>query len=256
MENKTLSCLLVEDNPTDAKLIQAMISKESNKELDIILAKTLSEGLSSLYTDEIDVIILDLNLPDSVGLDTFKKVHLYAPGVPIIVLTGIDDETTAIKSIKEGAQDYIIKGQISEKLLMRAIYYVIERHRLGNKIAESEKKYRQLIEELRDVVMRISIDGTIQYCSPAIKEFGEYTEEEIESENISKIFTNKEELSLAYKMLERTFLNGKDEAIELLFKPKDKNPFYVEINSNPLIKDEEVVTAQCVMRNISSRRKT
>ncbi len=121
--------LLIEDNPGDARLIQAMIEEEETP-FQLHCADRLSRGLEHLSADgETALVLLDLSLPDSFGLETFAKVYAHAPTVPIIVLTGNDDATVALSAVKGGAQDYLVKGRLDRELLLRAMHYSIERKR-------------------------------------------------------------------------------------------------------------------------------
>ncbi|MGA9348778.1 MAG: response regulator [Anaerolineae bacterium] len=128
MEDK-LKVLLIEDNPGDARLIREILAEERGASFDVEGADRLSTGLEYLAGGDIDVVLLDLSLPDSRGLDTFARVHAQAPEVPIILLTGLDDEELAVKAVREGAQDYLVKGQVDSSLLVRSMRYAIERHR-------------------------------------------------------------------------------------------------------------------------------
>jgi signal transduction histidine kinase len=132
-KSKILSVLLVEDNPGDARLIREMLAEgrdplhTGRQAFDLEWADRLSTGLERLAVGGIDVALLDLSLPDSQGLETFLKIHDQAPGVPVVVITGLDDETLAVQAVHEGAQDYLVKGQVTGNLLTRAIRYAIER---------------------------------------------------------------------------------------------------------------------------------
>ena len=108
--------------------------KESAFELECVTQ--LSTGLEHLSKGRIDLVLLDLGLPDSQGLDTFIKIHIEAPTVPIIVLTGLDDETVGIRTMQNGAQDYLIKGQVDSTLLVKSIRYAIERQRLLEEVRD------------------------------------------------------------------------------------------------------------------------
>ena len=122
--------LLIEDNPGDARLIQAMIEEEDGTPFRLHCADRLSRGLELLSADgETALVLLDLSLPDSFGLETFAKVYAHAPTVPIIVLTGNDDAKVALSAVKGGAQDYLVKGRLDRELLLRAMHYSIERKR-------------------------------------------------------------------------------------------------------------------------------
>ena len=134
-----LRVLLVEDNPGDARLIQEMLAEARDPSFDLEHVETLSAGLERLGVGGVDAVLLDLSLPDGQGLDTFVKAHARAPGVPIVVLSGHDDEGFATQAVKKGAQDYLVKGRISGDALVRVIRYSLERKRLGEQLRESQK---------------------------------------------------------------------------------------------------------------------
>ena len=121
--------LLIEDNPGDARLIEAMLSEAPGAGFTLARASRLSEGLEALLAKDSDLVLLDLSLPDSHGIETFNKVYSHSPKVPIIVLSGNDDQALALYAVKSGAQDYLVKGRIDTELLTRAINYSIERKR-------------------------------------------------------------------------------------------------------------------------------
>jgi diguanylate cyclase (GGDEF)-like protein len=121
--------LLIEDNPGDARLIREMLAQHSAGPFKLKSVDRLAKGLETLTSDPPAVVLLDLSLPDSHGLDTFAKVYAHAPKIPIIVLTGNDDQALALSAVKTGAQDYLVKGKIDPELLLRAMQYSIERKR-------------------------------------------------------------------------------------------------------------------------------
>ena len=130
MERKRIRILMIENNPEDIQLIQKMLAEVKGTGFSLEYAGRLSEGLALLSKREIDVVLLDLSLPDSKGFDALVRIHMRAPAVPIIVLTGIDDETFGVEAVKKGAQDYLVKVHVNPTLLVRSIHYAIERHRL------------------------------------------------------------------------------------------------------------------------------
>ena len=130
MKEKALQVLLVEDNAGDARLLREMFSTESADSFELTHLLRMSEAENHLAKGGVDIILLDMGLPDGHGLDTVRRAHAAAPGVPVIVLTGLDDEALAAEAMKEGAQDYLIKGQIENRALPRALRYAIERHRM------------------------------------------------------------------------------------------------------------------------------
>lgn len=146
MDNKNINILLIEDNPSDTVLIWEMLKESPNHEFKFHNSKRLQEGFKYLEKNDVDVLLLDLNLPDSHGLETYQKANKNAPNTPIIILTGLDDENMAVGAVKGEAQDYLIKGKVDNSLLSRSISYAIERKRIEIEL----KKYHGHLEELVD----------------------------------------------------------------------------------------------------------
>jgi hypothetical protein len=130
MKEQALQVLVVEDNAGDARLLREMFSKERPDSFQLTHLSRMSEAVIHLAKGGVDIVLLDMGLPDEHGLDTVRRAHAAAPGVPVIVLTGLDDEALAAEAMKEGAQDYLIKGQIENRALPRALRHAIERHRM------------------------------------------------------------------------------------------------------------------------------
>jgi signal transduction histidine kinase len=137
LADKPVSILLVEDNPGDRRLICEMLAEARSVPFDLKYAERLQEGLEHLGESRVDMVLLDLGLPDSQGLDTLSKIYAQVPEVPIVVLTGLDDERLGARAVNKGAQDYLIKGQVDKNLLVRTIRYAIERK-------QAEERERQL----------------------------------------------------------------------------------------------------------------
>ena len=127
--NDSYNVLLIEDNPGDARLIKEMLAEEPAPSFPVTCADRLSRGFEMLSSGKVDLLLLDLSLPDSHGLETFAKVYAHSPKVPIIVLTGNDDHALALAAVKAGAQDYLFKGRLDRELLVRSMQYSIERKR-------------------------------------------------------------------------------------------------------------------------------
>src|ERR1051325_6306156 len=121
--------LLIEDNPGDARLIREMLAEVPGAPFEIECAGRLAEGLERLLAGGVGLVLLDLSLPDSMGLETFAKVYAHSPDVPIIVLTGNDDSNLALAAVKRGPQDYLAKARLDGELLLRSMQYAIERKR-------------------------------------------------------------------------------------------------------------------------------
>jgi phosphoserine phosphatase RsbU/P len=130
MTTRALRVLLVEDNAGDARLLREMFTTERPGSIELTHLMRMSEALPHLAKGGVDIVLLDMGLPDGHGLDTVRRARAVAPDVPLIVLTGLDDEALAAEAMKEGAQDYLIKGQIENRALPRALRHAIERHRM------------------------------------------------------------------------------------------------------------------------------
>ena len=126
-ESEDVRVLLIEDNPGDDLLLRQTLAEVKNTKFEVVSADRLKAGLDLLAKGDVDVVLLDLLLPDSRGLDTLHKVHSKISSIPVVVLTGLDDEAMAIEAVREGAQDYLIKGQTDVNLTARALRYAIER---------------------------------------------------------------------------------------------------------------------------------
>ncbi|HEU0298395.1 MAG TPA: hybrid sensor histidine kinase/response regulator [Longimicrobium sp.] len=153
--------LLVEDNPGDARLLRETLRDAESLRFDLVHAARMAEALERLGDVPPDVVLLDLSLPDAHGLETVATMLKAAPGVPIIVLTGLSDETVAVHAVQAGAQDYLVKGTVEGPTLGRAIRYAMERKRLELERAEllhNEQEARAAAEaavNARDEVLRI-----------------------------------------------------------------------------------------------------
>jgi DNA-binding NtrC family response regulator len=140
-DNQHIKVLIIEDDEGDARLICRFLSKAENIYFDVERAELMSSGVDLLEKKNFDVILSDLGLPDSVGVETLVKLHGLYPDVPVIVLTGLDDENVALIAVQSGAQDYLVKGQIDTSQLVRSIRYAMERQKL---ITELENRIREI----------------------------------------------------------------------------------------------------------------
>lgn len=140
VENQERQVLLIEDNPGDARLVEEFFHEDAASEFQVHWADRLSKGIDRLQQGGIDLVLLDLSLPDSRGLSTFTKVRSHVPNVPVILLTGNDDESLSIQAVRQGAQDYIVKGHADGTALVRSARYAIERH--GAQLERLQESHR------------------------------------------------------------------------------------------------------------------
>lgn len=130
MDNKKhITVLLIEDSLVTIQIIQEMLNTVQDVRISLITTDQISTAIELLAKEKVDLILLDLALPESQGLDTFLRVYASAHHVPIVILTVLDDEMVALQSVEKGAQDYLIKGEIDGKILIRSLLYAIERNK-------------------------------------------------------------------------------------------------------------------------------
>ncbi len=148
-DKRTIKALLIEDDPADVALIAGILSSEDDDvQIDLERVERLCSALDRLGKEEFEVILADLSLPDSRGIETFVKIHDHFPNIPIIVLTGLDDKDITLTTVRKGAQDYLIKGRVDRDLLVRSILYCIERQKL---LVELETRMKE-IKTLRGMI--------------------------------------------------------------------------------------------------------
>jgi PAS domain S-box-containing protein len=181
---KNTAVLLVEDSAAAALRIKGFLDEAKGPNFILYHVPNLASALSRLDQGGIDVVLLDLGLPDSEGLDTFSKVRAHAPDLPTVVLTGVSDEEKALEALRQGAQDYLFKGDVDGKTVVRAIRYAIERRQAEERLRESEEKHRTLLEVLPEIIYRVDADGNFTYLNNSIERLG-YTPQELIGKHFS-----------------------------------------------------------------------
>jgi signal transduction histidine kinase len=151
MNSRPIKVLLIEDNPGDVTLIREFLSAAGDVQFELDDTDSLSAAMERLSNGDIDVILLDLCLLDSCGFETFTSLCSQVPHLPIIVLTGLMDEEVAIRAVKEGAQEYLVKGEVGGNLLIRSIRYAIERKQIEEELKSSREQLRNLSTYLQTV---------------------------------------------------------------------------------------------------------
>lgn len=176
--------LLIEDNPDEAELIQAVLGSARRFPFRLFHVDCLSQGIEYLLKNQwgdsrVDVVLLDLCLPDSSGFDTFNRLYEQAPGVPVILITGLDNEELALRAVRMGAQDYLVKSELDGNLLARALRYAIERKRVEEALRESEARYMLAIQGANDGLWDWNLETSRVYFSPRWKNMLGFKEDEI-----------------------------------------------------------------------------
>jgi K+-sensing histidine kinase KdpD len=193
-----IKVLLIEDNEVDARIIKEYLKDASRYEenetyhivFDLTMKSSLSSGLEFLSTNDVDAVLLDLNLPDSFGLDTFFNIYKNKPKIPILILTGLSDRELAVRAVREGAGDYLVKGEVDDRFLRRSISYAIERKKseeelllaqsnLEKKVVERTIELKERYDEIEQLVYAISHDLILPLVT--IKGFLGYLKKDIAS---------------------------------------------------------------------------
>ncbi|XWX02480.1 response regulator [Aggregatilineales bacterium SYSU G02658] len=171
LSEDVIDVLLIEDNPADARLIREMLLADERWQFRLFKAATLKEGVDALNRLHCRLVLLDLSLPDSHGIETLMTISQASRDAAIVVLTGNDDEAMGLQAVKVGAQDYLVKSEVDSRLLVRSMRYAMERHRIESMVRRREQEYRSLIDDVFDtsMVAVLILDHTyrIVWCNEA-----------------------------------------------------------------------------------------
>ena len=181
--NATIRILMIEDNPADAAGLKKQLQTSQTAAVDLTHAMTLADGLLQLRTGNFDVLLLDLNLPDSKERETIQQVTEHAPNLPIVILTVSNNEALAVEALNKGVQDYFIKGQVDEPLLARAIRHAIERKRVELALRESERQLRGTFENNAIAIAHMDAQGRVIRVNQKLCDLIGYSREEFLQSN-------------------------------------------------------------------------
>jgi PAS domain S-box-containing protein len=176
--NQSTHILLIDDNPGDVRIIKELLKEAKEFIFDLRIAENFSKGLICIEEATFDIILLDLKLPDSSGIETLERILDEISTSPIIVLTGMDNLKLAIQAVKVGAQDYLVKGQIKSNSLIRSIFHAIDRHKMKQtieslvyKLQKDEIRLRKIIEENADSIVIVDKKGVVCFVNPIAEKF-------------------------------------------------------------------------------------
>ncbi len=249
--NEQIRVLLVEDNAALARMVGDMLAQAGGALFFVESASRLSEAKERLLAGGVDVVLLDLTLPDSEGLDTFVDLYNRAPDVPIVVLTALEDETVALTALREGAQDYLIKGEINSRALIRAIHYAVERKR-GE---EARSRLAAIVESSQDAIIGLSLEGLIvSWNAGAEVMFGHHFEEVIGRP--SKLLVPPGHLDEIPPLLEQLKIGQSVKNFETLRLTKDGRERHLAVSVSP-IKNSfgKIIGASMIARDIDDRKR-
>lgn len=262
-EGKNTTVLLIEDNPGDARLIKEMLRFSSTTRFELTQVECLDEAFKVLEGGSFDIILSDLGLPDSWGLDTFYKLHIHAPKIPTIVLTGLNDDVTGTRAVREGAQDYLIKGQVDGDILSRAIHYAIERKKSDEALRESEEKYSALVELSPDGIILLQA-GKVIFANNSVYRLIDLDESDLIGADVFKLMNgslkgvmerlNVHDKSMVIKNLsEAARGNITSRTYRLPSKRKSGDIIWIEVHVTPIMY-KEVTSELILFKNITEQK--
>jgi diguanylate cyclase (GGDEF)-like protein/PAS domain S-box-containing protein len=189
MSKRTIErLLLVEDNPGDAWLLREMLSKSASQHSEFTHVLRMSDAEGYLRKHGVDIVLLDLGLPDARGLGAVRRAHAAAPHVPLVVLTGLDDETLGTQALQEGAQDYLIKGEIETRGLLRALRYAVERKAMEEALFVEKERAEVTLNCIGDAVACTDISGKITFLNMVAEQMSGWQRQDAFGRPMSEVF--------------------------------------------------------------------
>lgn len=251
MEKKPIKILLVEDNPAEARSVQECLLEAEHTVYNFTHAERFSDAKKILDEHAFDVVLLDLTLPDSKGIETVEHTVKVAPHIPIVVLTGINDNGLATQALQAGAEDYLIKGKTDCTSLVRAIRYAIERKRLSTLLQISEERYRTFFENTKDIFYRSDMRGIIKFISSSVKKYG-YSVSEVIGKDVRLFYDNPAYRDVLVQILMKEKLVHD---FELVLKRKDGSPIHASLSAMLILKDDgKPLYIDGILRDITERK--
>lgn len=236
--SQKINLLLVDDNPADLFLIKDYLSDSDILDLKILEATSVSEAKQILSNQIVDLILLDMFLPDSSGIDTFYEIHNESPKTSIIVLSGLSDKNIALSTVQAGAQDFLLKGDFDGRLLEKSIVYSVERKKNLQLLADSENKYRALFEvtPLPLFIVSNKSNKIIKVNAEARHVFG-YVENEFVLKNLTDLFTKTQDID---SLIELT--NIEDQQFRGIAIKKDESEIIVDVTLKRIVLLDDTFT--------------
>lgn len=255
MKSAAVNILVVENEASFVGLLEAILLEEGRGDYRVAAAGTLAAALEKLQTQAFDLVLTDLSLPDARGLETFRAIHETVPAVPVIVLSGSEDEALALEMLRTGAQDYLLKCEFDGRLLGRAIRYALERKAVVTQLRESEEFFRLISENVTDLISVVDEKGRRLYSSPSHHEVLGARDSLIGSNSFAEI--HPEDRDAIQSTFREVVSSGRGRRTEYRFVRSDGSIRHVESQSN-VIKDESGAPRKVVMvsRDVTERMKT
>jgi len=252
---RPITVLLVEDNPGDARLILELLEDVQAQAFDLERVGRLDHALSRLSRRGVDVVLLDLGLPDSQGLETFVRARRSAPEEPIVVISGLDDERLALEAVRSGAQDYLVKGRIEGHLLARVLRYAVERKRAELELLAREERFRALVEHSADAIALLDRAGTITYATPSTERVLGYRAEQVLGRNAMELIHPDDVAVVSGHLLGLQDRPGAVVALDARYRHQDGSWRFGECSVANRLSDPTVRALVLNYREITERRR-
>jgi len=284
-----IKVLLIEDSPGDARLIETLLAQSRELSFEVEWLDTLTAGMERLMACKVDVVLLDLGLPESVGIDTLQRLFARMQSVPtVVVLSGLNDETIALQAVQFGAQDYLVKGHVDSALLVRSIRYAIERGQakealqkihaeleervqqrtialtnaidaLHAEIAErkrADEKFKWVLESAPDAMVIANIEGKIRIVNSQTEKLFGYERDELYAQTIEALMPQRfrsRHISHRASYFSNAEAREMGTDMDLYGLRKDGSEFPVSISLSPLDTEEGRLIIAAI-RDISERK--
>jgi diguanylate cyclase (GGDEF)-like protein/PAS domain S-box-containing protein len=189
MNKKSIKVLLlVEDNPADVRLLREMFHEQISHRTEVTQVETMGQAEKHLAGGAVDIILLDLGLPDAQGLESIRRTRAVAPRVPLVVLTALDDESMAAQALQEGVQDYLIKGQIDARGLLRALRHAVERKSMQEELFQEKERAQVTLNSIGDAVICTDILGNITFLNLVAVRMTGWSQDEAAGRPMAEVF--------------------------------------------------------------------
>jgi diguanylate cyclase (GGDEF)-like protein/PAS domain S-box-containing protein len=186
--NPVTTVLLIEDNHGDARLLREMFRESGAYNTQLTHVACMSDAEAQLAVPVVDVILLDLGLPDAQGLGAVRRAHAAAPKIPLVVLTGLDDDSVALQALQEGAQDYLVKGQLDTRGLLRALRYAIERKTMEEALFAEKERAQITLDSIGDAVICTDLAGSITFLNVVAEKLTGWSWKEAAGRALTEVF--------------------------------------------------------------------
>jgi diguanylate cyclase (GGDEF)-like protein/PAS domain S-box-containing protein len=257
--NSIKTLLLVEDNPGDARLLREMLNEQGLHRTEVTHVQQLQDAEKHLLDHEVDIILLDLGLPDAQGLIALRRARAFAPRIPLVVLTGLDDEAMAVQSLQEGAQDYLVKGQIDARSLLQALRHAIERKTMEEALFEEKERAQVTLNCIGDAVVCTDIAGNISFLNPVSEKLTGWSLSDSVGKPVTLVLRildtiTRETISSAMEVLTGRNHNRRQQSNSVLIR-RDGSEIPIEDSVAPIHdRDGRVTGAVIVFRDVSAAR--